>query len=97
MRILALGLLALAPALALPAHATGLRCNHDLVEVGDSAAQLLLTCGEPMLRQTIATENTSKTEGIVEQWTYSFGPGTFLQVVTIEGGKVAVVEDGDRQ
>jgi hypothetical protein len=97
MKRLALALAALLLALASPALATGLRCNHDLVEVGDSAAQLLLTCGEPMLRQTIAVENTSKTEGIVEQWTYSFGPGTFLQVVTIEGGKVSMVEDGDRQ
>jgi hypothetical protein len=97
MRILALGLLALAPALALPAHANGLRCDHDLVDVGDSAAQLLLTCGEPMMRQTIATDNTSKTEGIVEQWTYSFGPGQFLKIVTIENGKVAVIESGDRQ
>jgi hypothetical protein len=97
MKALPLALALCIPALALSAQATALRCNHDLVEVGDSAAQLLLTCGEPLMRQTIATDNTSKTEGIVEQWTYSFGPGTFLQVVTIEGGKVALIEDGDRQ
>ncbi|NIN71421.1 MAG: DUF2845 domain-containing protein, partial [Gemmatimonadetes bacterium] len=41
--------------------------------------------------------NTSTTEGIVEQWTYNFGRGTFLKIVTIEAGKVAVIEDGERQ
>jgi hypothetical protein len=75
----------------------GMRCGNDLVQEGESAAQLLLVCGEPMLRQTIAVENTSKTEGIVEQWTYNFGPGTLLQIVTLEGGKIAKIENGARQ
>jgi hypothetical protein len=75
----------------------GMRCGNDLVQEGESAAQLLLVCGEPMLRQTIALENTSKTEGIVEQWTYNFGPGTLLQIVTLEGGKIARIENGARQ
>jgi hypothetical protein len=73
------------------------RCGHELIQEGDSVAHLLLTCGEPMLRQTIAVDNTSTTEGIVEQWTYNFGPGTFLTIVTIEAGKVAVIEEGERQ
>ena len=50
MKVLPLALALCIPALALSAQATGLRCNHDLVEVGDSAAQLLLTCGEPLMR-----------------------------------------------
>ena len=83
-------------ALALPAQAD-IRCEHDLVQDGESVAQLLLVCGEPMLRQTIGVRETSAGEVLVEQWTYSFGPGTLLQIVTIEGGKVAKVEDGARQ
>jgi len=82
--------------IASPAVA-GFRCGHELIQEGDSAAHLLLECGQPMLRQTIAVENTSKTEGIVEQWTYNFGPGTFLTIVTIEAGKVSVIEEGERQ
>jgi len=83
-------------ALALPAQAD-IRCGHDLVQDGESVAQLLLVCGEPMLRQTIGVRETPAGEVLVEQWTYSFGPGTLLQIVTIEGGKVAKVEDGARQ
>ena len=79
-----------------PASA-GLRCGHELVQEGDSAAELLLKCGEPLIRSTIALENTSTTQGIVEQWTYSFGPGKFLRIVTIEAGRVASIENGDRQ
>jgi hypothetical protein len=82
--------------IAAPAGAS-FRCGRELIEEGDSVADLLLECGEPMLRQTIAVENTSTTEGIVEQWTYNFGRGTFLKIVTIEAGKVAVIEDGERQ
>lgn len=90
----ALALLTLAAAGAAQA---GVRCGHELVSEGESSAALLLACGDPLLRQTIATENTSKTEGIVEQWVYDFGPGTLLQIVTIEGGKIARIEDGGRQ
>jgi hypothetical protein len=82
--------------LAAPAQA-GLRCDHDLVQEGESAARLLQVCGEPTLRQTIAVDNTSTSEGIVEQWTYDLGPGTLLQIVTIEAGKVAKIEDGERR
>ena len=96
MRTRLLALSSLLVALAAPAQA-GLRCDRDLVQVGESVARLVLVCGEPMLRQTIAVENTSTTEGIVEQWTYNFGPGTLLQIVTIEAGKVSKIEDGERQ
>lgn len=83
--------------MAAPAVRAGLRCEKQLIDVGDSAAELLLACGEPLLRQVVAVENTSKTEGIVEQWTYSFGPGTLLQIVTIEAGRIVEIEDGPRQ
>jgi hypothetical protein len=96
MRTLAAAFTALAIAAAAPAQA-GLRCGRELVQEGESVAQLLLACGEPTLRQTIAVDNTSKTEGIVEQWIYDFGRGTLLQIVTLEGGKIASIEDGGRR
>jgi hypothetical protein len=83
-------------ALAVPAQAD-IRCGHDLVQDGESTAQLLLVCGEPMLRQTVGVRETPEGEVLVERWTYNFGPGTLLQIVTVEGGKVAKVEDGARQ
>jgi len=97
MKTTATALLVLLACIATTPARAGLRCNHDLVSEGDPVGELLLVCGEPMLRQTIALDNTSKTEGIVEQWTYHFGPGTFLKIVTIEEGKVAKIENGARQ
>jgi hypothetical protein len=96
MRFLVCALTALPLLLAAPGRA-GLRCDHDLVQVGESAAHLLLVCGEPLLRQTVALDDASTREDVVEQWTYDFGPGTLLQIVTIEAGKVAKIEDGERR
>jgi hypothetical protein len=96
MRVLAVSIALVAIALATPALGD-LRCDHDLIQEGDSAAQLLLICGEPMLRQTIGVRETETSEVLIEQWTYNFGPGTLLQIVTIEAGKVAKIEDGARQ
>ncbi|UCH80491.1 MAG: DUF2845 domain-containing protein [Nitrospiraceae bacterium] len=31
----------------------------------------------------------------IEEWTYNFGPGHFLNFITFENGKVVKVEDGD--
>jgi hypothetical protein len=81
---------------AVPAGAS-FRCDYDLIQEGDSLAHVLSKCGEPMLRQMIAVENTSTTEGIVEQLTYNLGPGQFLRIVTIEAGKVVLIEEGERQ
>jgi hypothetical protein len=96
MRLLVCAIASL-PLLFAASASAGLRCGHELVQEGESAAQLLLVCGEPMLRQTVAVDETSAGEAVVEQWTYNFGPGTLLQIVTIEAGRVAKVEDGERQ
>jgi len=93
-----LAALAASMLLAVAAHArTTLRCDHDLVEVGDPTAELLLVCGEPMLRQVVGIEKTEDAERVVEHWTYHFGPGTLLQIVRLEGGVITDVMDGARQ
>ena len=94
MKLGSVALAALFAGLALPAQATGLRCNPDLVEAGDSAAQLLQSCGEPLVRQPIVDPQASPADGQVEQWTYSFGPGTLLHM-SIANGRIVVVEDRD--
>lgn len=97
MRLLISALAFLPLLLAAPAQA-GLRCGHELVQEGESAAALVLACGEPMLRQTITrARRRSATEQVEEQWTYDFGPGTLLQIVTLEGGKIESIEDGERR
>ena len=40
-----------------------IRCGNSLVSVGDRKAEVLLKCGEPLLRETIAvSENAQNTE-----------------------------------
>jgi hypothetical protein len=97
MRLLIPALASLSVLFATPSQA-GLRCGHELVQEGESTAQLLLACGDPMLRQTITTaRRRSATAKVEEQWTYNFGPGTLLQIVTLEGGRISKIEDGERQ
>jgi hypothetical protein len=81
--------------LALPAQATGVRCNPDLVEVGDSVSKLLQICGQPLARAGIAPEEVSGPTLAIEEWTYSVGPGTLVRVVTVANGHILSVEDGD--
>ena len=81
--------------LALPAQATGVRCNPDLLEPGDKVSELLRICGQPLTRTGVAPEDVSGPTMAVEQWTYIVGPGTLVRVVTISNGYVLTIEDGD--
>jgi hypothetical protein len=81
--------------LALSAQATGMRCNPDLVEVGDTVADLLRMCGTPLVRSGVPPEDVSGPTRAIEQWTYSVGPGTLVRVVTISNGRILSVEDSD--
>jgi hypothetical protein len=81
---------------AVPAPAT-MRCGRDLVDRGDTTAELLLACGEPQFQQVVGIRKTATAELVVEQWVYNFGPGTLLQIVTVEGGVIAEFDDGSRQ
>lgn len=95
----ALAALALAAALAAaapPAHA-GLRCGNDLVSPGDTTAEVVLACGEPLLRELVGTREEGGEKVLVERWTYERGPGKLLKFLTFEGGVLVSVEDGARQ
>jgi hypothetical protein len=95
MRLVATALTVLISALALSAGATELRCNHDLIDVGEPALALLANCGEPLQRQILAP-SAERPDASVERWTYSYGPGTD-RIVTLEGGRVVMVEGGESQ
>jgi len=44
-----------------------MRCGNSLVSVGDRKAEILLKCGEPMLRETLAvSENAQNTELVLK-------------------------------
>jgi len=101
--------LLLAAALLLPAVARpdSLRCDGGLVSVGDSKLDLLGKCGQPTLADAQAEERSRvqldaagrpmagrSSVATVERWTYNFGPRSFVQYVTLEGGRILAVERG---
>lgn len=76
----------LALALSNPSMAS-IRCGTDLVEVGDSVAQLLEACGEP----DIGDLDVLLEYGFGEV-TYNFGPREFMVRVKVIDGKVERTE-----
>lgn len=96
--------------LPLPAAADGsLRCGNALVSVGDSKLDLLGKCGRPALEEQQPRELGAsyrdresgsgwrhRSLGAVDRWTYDFGTGSFIQIVTLELGKIVRIEQGGR-
>ena len=101
-------LLAAAAGLAVAAgeaRADSIRCSGGIVSVGDSKIDLLGKCGQPALREIRHGERSRFALGLqsaggrrvdvsVETWSYDFGTRQFLQIVTIENGRVAAIERG---
>ncbi|BDG05960.1 DUF2845 domain-containing protein [Anaeromyxobacter oryzae] len=89
------------------ASESSLSCDGGIVAVGDTRVDLLGKCGEPALREARPASTSAivvsgqppavtgaSVSAIVEQWTYNFGPGRFLMTVTLEAGKVMLIERG---
>ena len=89
--------------------AASLRCGSDLISDGASKADVLLKCGEPMLKESRTeyegvkakykgTQTDVTTERVVQknidEWTYNFGPHRLMQVVVFENGKLVDVRSG---
>lgn len=83
------------------AAADTMRCNGEVVSGGDLKFEVLSRCGEPAAKESRErmrevtvrsrgrnTEERVRSTVIVEEWTYNFGPGGFLYLVTFEDGKV---------
>ena len=48
-------------ALSTSSHAeANMRCGSKLIQIGDSKAEVLLKCGEPMLKESVAVKEESK-------------------------------------
>lgn len=91
------------------AAADSMRCGSALVTTGDADTVVLLKCGEPLSRETVAikeftvrrrgvlrqTETT--TEEKVEKWTYRPGGGQFMRVLTFQGGVLIDIEQLDER
>jgi hypothetical protein len=96
--------------LALPlwAQAESLRCNNDIVDLGDTKIDVYRMCGEPSFKDTICEKipyklkqndgNYSLTERCqnIEIWTYNPGKGQFWTNLYFEEGKLREMKYGDR-
>jgi hypothetical protein len=84
---------------AAPAQADTMRCNGKIVSDGERAYDLAAKCGEPDSRETHQedfgdAQLPKRTSVTVEEWTYNFGPSTFMQIVTIKNGVIARIRSG---
>lgn len=81
------------------AHADAMRCKNALISDGDSSAELLLKCGEPMLRDEVQQPQLDRWGNLVlvkvaERWVYHFGKNEFIRFVTIKNGRISAIENG---
>lgn len=91
------------------AAADSMRCGSALVTTGDLDTVVLLQCGEPLSRETVAIrefavrhrgllrQTETATEEKVEKWTYRPGGGRFMRVLTFQGGILIDIEQLDQR
>jgi len=99
----------LAAALPGASSAESLRCQNGIAAEGDSRLAVVYKCGQPVLRDNYCAPvyyNGSLNpvpESIAgvyvpcvytEEWLYERGPGEFLSVVRLRGGKVQSITYG---
>lgn len=85
----------------LPAGAdSSLVCDGYLISVGATKAEVMLRCGEPMLKENIGTTVPPQRTGglalVIERWTYDQGEGSFFRMLTFHGSDVVAIETGER-
>jgi Protein of unknown function (DUF2845) len=93
----------------LTSRADSFRCGTTIVPEDSSKVETLAKCGEPVSRETrtVIESFRTKAEGgepevshevtvvrTIEEWTYNFGPNSFLRVVTFIDGKLRHVRTG---
>ena len=104
-------LLAFAVSLSGTCCAESLRCNGDLVELGDAKFSVLQKCGDPIFvdtfcrpaDQVIAPQASFGATTVnvlpclqVDEWSYNPGAGQFITILRFEAGVVTSIKYGDR-
>lgn len=94
--------------LAHSAKAESLRCNGDIVEVGNAKVDVYRKCGEPVFKDTfcekipIKVKQSDGTFNIIEHceyvdvWTYNPGKGQFWTNLYFSQGRLREMRYGDR-
>ena len=89
-------------------YADSMRCRGKIVSTGDTSTKVLLTCGEPLLKEVVEIKKTKysdsgkknpkteESEVFIEKWTYGFGKGRLLKILTFQEGVLVKIEAGGR-
>jgi hypothetical protein len=90
-------LVALLCCIAAPAFADdGLRCGNRLISAGATAAEVLGKCGEPTTRDRRPVySRRGAVIGVIDIWTYDFGPHDFIRILRLANGILERVDLGD--
>jgi hypothetical protein len=98
MRTLAIAMALIAGAAGRAAAEDGMRCNGDLISIGDGEAVVQQKCGAP----TKAARRDERTyvrgryfRSVVDTWTYDRGRSEFVRILTFVDGALRTVELGD--
>lgn len=90
-------------------EADGLRCGSRLIAIGDSTFRVESRCGKPAAKEYSSLDETAVIKGQgdelqesrktvkVEKWTYDFGPGKLLKILTFKDGVLTGIETGGRR
>lgn len=74
------------------------RCGRKIIRSGDTAAQLLRVCGEPLHKdrgqETISVDG-ARQKVRVERWYYRQSRRSLEHVIMLHRGKVVAVDVGD--
>ncbi|MFO1387575.1 DUF2845 domain-containing protein [Cellvibrio sp.] len=100
--------LLLSALVACSAHAESLRCNGDIVEVGDAKVDVYRKCGEPVLKDSYCEKTPMRVRRAngeydlidhcedVDVWTYNPGKGQFWTNLYFSQGRLREMRYGDR-
>ncbi len=94
--IMAVGLLSLWVA---PSYGDALRCNNQVVREGDSKAEVLAACGQPVLKESNCGVGGKNKKGAcrrVEAWVYQVRRGALTTYLQFERGKLVAIDYGKR-
>jgi len=80
----------------------GFRCPRTgrLVEVGETSAQVLASCGPPKSREDVTNRECTEqghcfTVKVGEHWVYDFGRSYFVQHLLFREDRLSQIEGGD--
>lgn len=69
------------------------RCGTQLIRPGDTRAEVLAVCGEPLIRELISGGEGADS-AVVEQWHYTLGTRRFTRVLTFRGLTLEAIQSG---